>query len=57
MTPVVLRLVAGVLVGGTIGYGYHRLGACRSGACPIAGNPFVAVLYGAFLGVVVALGR
>ena len=57
MTPVVLRVTAGVIAGGLVGYGYHRLSGCRSGACPIAGNPFVATLYGAFLGVVIALGR
>ncbi|MCB9628697.1 MAG: hypothetical protein H6725_15100 [Sandaracinaceae bacterium] len=43
-----------VLGGGAIGYAYHRLVGCRSGACPITANPWVATAYGALMGLMLA---
>ncbi len=40
------------LGGALLGFGYHRLIGCRSGACPIWSNPYVSVLYGAAMGFV-----
>ena len=45
-----LRLLLFILLGAALGYGYHRFVGCRSGACPIWANPFIAILYGASLG-------
>ena len=42
------------LGGGAIGYAYHRLVGCRSGACPITANPWVATAYGALMGLMLA---
>ncbi|HEX5101266.1 MAG TPA: DUF6132 family protein [Polyangiaceae bacterium] len=46
-----LRLLLSVVVGGFVGYGYHRLVGCRTGACPITANPYVSTVYGALVGL------
>lgn len=46
-----LRLLLSVVVGGLVGYGYHRLVGCRTGACPMTASPYVSTLYGAFVGL------
>jgi hypothetical protein len=50
----ILRTVLFVVGGALVGLLYHRLVGCRSGACPITGNPYVATLYGAVLGFLLA---
>jgi len=47
---ITVKLLVSVVVGAGLGYGYHRLVGCHSGACPITGNPYISTLYGAFLG-------
>ncbi len=51
-----LRLVLSVLGGALLGFAYHRVVGCRSGACMITGNPYIATLYGAFMGYLVVGG-
>ncbi|MDE2489725.1 MAG: YtxH domain-containing protein [Elusimicrobia bacterium] len=51
------RMAAGALGGAVVGWLWHRLVGCRTGTCPIAANPYVSALYGAFLGVLLASGR
>jgi hypothetical protein len=50
MEHITMKLIISVMSGAGVGYGYHRLVGCRGGACPITGNPYIATLYGAFLG-------
>ncbi len=50
------RIVLNVLVGGMLGYGWYRLVGCSTGACPLTSNPVVSTLWGAFLGLLLALG-
>ncbi len=45
-----LRLALFVVVGAVLGFGYHRFVGCRSGACAITANPYIATLYGALMG-------
>jgi hypothetical protein len=52
MLKTLLFLAAGALVG----YGYHRLVGCRTGACPITANPYISTLYGALLGYLMSGG-
>ena len=52
----ILRLALFIAGGAVAGFGYHRLVGCRSGACMITGNPFVATLYGAFMGYLLSGG-
>jgi thiol peroxidase len=42
---------AGLVIGALVGY----ISKCRSGTCPLTGNPYSGALFGAILGVLVAL--
>jgi hypothetical protein len=41
---------ASVLVGGGAGFLYYKFIGCKTGACPLTGNPWISTLYGAFIG-------
>ena len=45
------------LPGAALGFAYHRLVGCRTGACPLTANPYVSTLWGALLGYLFASGR
>ncbi len=42
------------LVGAALGYGYHRLVGCRSGACLITARWWTATGYGVAMGLLFA---
>ena len=44
------RLILSVAAGALLGYLYYRFVGCRTGACPLTGNPYIATLYGAAIG-------
>jgi hypothetical protein len=44
-----------VLLGAALGYAWHRVVGCSTGACPITANPYTATLYGAVIGALVAM--
>jgi hypothetical protein len=45
-----LYTLAYVVGGAVVGFGYHKLVGCRTGACPITANPYISTLYGALMG-------
>ncbi|MBL8613283.1 MAG: hypothetical protein JNL38_38435 [Myxococcales bacterium] len=45
-----LKVVLFVLGGALVGFVYHRVVGCRSGACLITANPYVSTAYGAVMG-------
>jgi hypothetical protein len=47
-----IRTVASVLVGALTGFGYYHFVGCRTGSCPITGNPYISTLYGAMMGLI-----
>ena len=49
-----MKLVLAALVGAGLGYAYHRLVGCSTGACPITANPWISTGYGAALGLLFA---
>jgi hypothetical protein len=51
-----MRLLAFIVVGGLLGYGWHRFVGCRSGACPITANPYISTIYGVVLGYMASGG-
>lgn len=53
----ILKMAAGMLIGGVSGYLYYRLVGCSSGACPITSNKFSAIIYGAGLGLLITLDK
>jgi hypothetical protein len=52
-----VRILLGVLIGGSVGFVVNYFGKCALGACPLTGNPFVSVVIGALLGALVAAGK
>jgi hypothetical protein len=46
----VIRTIVFAVLGAGLGFGWHRLVGCRSGACPIWASPYVSTIYGALLG-------
>lgn len=49
------RLALGILLGGSLGFAYHKLVGCRTGACPLTATPLRSILYGGVLGLFWAL--
>lgn len=52
-----IKPMVGLLLGGLAGYAYYYFVGCRSGACPITGNPLISTAYGSLLGGLMTLGR
>ena len=50
----ILRMVIGTVVGGGLGFGWHKLAGCSTGACPLTSNPFISTLYGMVVGGLIA---
>ena len=51
----IIKLLLGVLIGGTIGAILGYFGKCSSGTCPLTANPLRGALYGAIVGVLLVL--
>jgi hypothetical protein len=52
-----VRLALGLVIGGALGYAYHRLVGCSTGACPLTATPLRAITYGAVMGLIWATAR
>lgn len=52
----ILRPLLFVIGGAVAGLAYQRVIGCRTGACPITSNPYVASLYGAIIGYLASGG-
>ena len=39
-----------IVIGGAVGYAYHRFVGCKTGTCPITRNPWISTIYGAVMG-------
>jgi len=52
---VILKLAAGIIIGGLAGFAYYKFIGCRTGACPITSNPWISTGYGIVLGILIAL--
>jgi hypothetical protein len=50
-----LRIIIGVVAGAGLGFGWYKLVGCSTGACPLTSHPVMASLYGAVLGLLIAL--
>jgi hypothetical protein len=42
--------VLSVLLGALGGFLYYRFVGCKTGGCPLTGNPWISTLYGALIG-------
>ena len=45
------KMIIGALVGAIGGYAYYYFIGCKSGSCPITGNPWISTVYGLVLGL------
>ncbi len=57
MKAMLLRIILGLAIGGTLGYAYQRLVGCRTGTCPLTATPLRAIAYGAVMGLIWATAR
>jgi hypothetical protein len=44
-----------VIIGAVAGYAYYYFIGCYNGKCLISGNPYLATIYGAFMGALFAI--
>ena len=51
----IIRLLAGILIGAGIGAVIGHFGKCSSGGCPLTANPFRGAIYGAVMGTLFSL--
>ncbi|MBN2103858.1 hypothetical protein JW835_07435 [bacterium] len=49
-----IRIIAGILIGGFPGFLYYRFIRCSTGTCPITRHPISTMIYGAVLGSLIA---
>ncbi len=49
-----VRMLIGGLTGALAGYLVYRFIGCRTGACPLTGNPYIAIALYALLGMFIA---
>ncbi|HPN33239.1 MAG TPA: hypothetical protein PK843_01890 [bacterium] len=52
-----IKPALGLLLGGLAGFAYYYFIGCRSGACPITGNPLISTAYGSLLGGLMTVGK
>lgn len=57
MSSIVLRYVIGGTAGILVGLAVYKFIGCRTGACPLTGNPYIAAVLWGIMGLVVASGR
>ncbi|HUB87567.1 MAG TPA: DUF6132 family protein [Verrucomicrobiae bacterium] len=48
------RILVGAVIGAGLGFGWHKLVGCSTGACPLASNSVVSTLYGLTVGALIA---
>lgn len=49
----ILKLIAGAVIGGFLGYLYHKKIGCKSGTCPIASSRYGSTIYFAIVGLLI----
>ena len=52
-----MTVAAGAVGGGVLGYLWHRLVGCSTGACPIVRIPYLSVIWGVLLGLSFTLSK
>ena len=52
-----VRVAIGAAVGAAMGWVMYRFVGCRTGACPLYGNPWMAMLLWGLMGALLASGR
>lgn len=47
-------IAIGIVAGGALGFAWHKLVGCSSGACPLVRNRWLSILYGMLMGAIIA---
>ena len=50
----VLRVIIGGVAGAAVGFLLYKIIGCRTGACPLYGNPYLAIIIWCIVGALVA---
>lgn len=50
-----VKIAIGIVVGGIFGFLLYRFIGCKTGYCPITRNPWISIIYGMFLGLLLTL--
>ncbi len=53
--PTILKLLLGAVIGAVGGFLYYKVVGCPTGSCPLTKNPLRSTIYGALLGLLVAV--
>ena len=54
---IALKAVVGLLAGAAVGYAMYRFVGCKTGACPLTANPWVAMFIWGLMGALLAGGK
>jgi hypothetical protein len=49
----ILKLMIGALIGGVLGFWYHKKIGCKSGTCPITSSKKGTIIYGTIMGLLI----
>ena len=52
-----LRTVVGAVGGALVGLAVYKFVGCRTGACPLSANPWIAMVIWGLIGALVASGK
>lgn len=54
---VLVRMLIGGVIGAAIGFAMYEFVGCKTGACPLTGNPFVSMAIYGGIGAMLAAGK
>jgi hypothetical protein len=52
-----VKMIIGAVIGAAVGYAMYRFTGCRTGACPLSANPYIAMLVWGAMGALVMAGK
>ena len=52
--PTYVRAIIGGAIGALVGFGLYKFVGCRTGVCPLTGNPWIATILWGLIGAFVA---
>lgn len=52
-----IKMIAGAVIGGIIGFLVGYFGKCSSGVCPLTSNPYISTIIGLIIGLLIGMGN
>lgn len=52
-----VRTAIGAVIGVAVGFAMYRFVGCRTGACPLSANPWIAMFIWGVMGAMIATGK